>query len=64
MANYVKDNDFLALISGKTMVPWKPYNVPLVLQAYVLLQQCQILNTTSISPEKCHFIVNLHCWQR
>jgi len=63
MTNYVKNNDFLALISGKTMVPWKPYNVPLVLQTYVLLQQCQILNTMSISLEKCHFIVNLQCWQ-
>jgi len=49
MAKYVND-DFLALISGKTMVPWKPYNVPLVLQTYVLLQQCQILKTM---PWKC-----------
>ena len=55
MANYVNDN-FLALISGKTMVLWEPYNVPLVLQTYVLLQQCQILNTT---PWKCNTAFSL-----
>jgi len=51
MAYYVNDDDFLALISGKTMVPWKPSNVRHVLQTYVLLQQCQILNTM---PWKCN----------
>lgn len=56
MANYVTDDDFFALISGKTMVPWKPYNVPLVLQTYVLLQQSQILNTT---PWKCNTTFSL-----
>lgn len=50
MANYVNDDNFLELISGKTTVLWKPYNVPLVLQTCVLLQQCQILKTM---PWKC-----------